>query len=52
MLFVYDEPDDLIFTMEDTSIDLDIIFIDESLTVVSVHSVRAGDEDPIEEFDV
>lgn len=52
MLFVYDEPDDLIFTMEDTSIDLDIIFIDESLTVVSVHSVRAGEEAPIEEFDV
>ena len=52
MLFVYDEPDDLIFTMEDTSIDLDIIFIDESLTVVSVHSVKAGEEAPIEEVDV
>lgn len=52
MLFVYDEPDDLVFTMEDTSIDLDIVFIDESLTVVSVHSVKAGYEDPIEEYDV
>lgn len=52
MLFVYDEPQDLEFTMEDTSIDLDIVFIDSDFEVVSVYSVKAGDKDPIEEEDV
>jgi len=48
MLFVYDEPqEDLWFTMEDTSIDLDIIFIDEEGVVTSVHSIQAHDPDPI-----
>lgn len=51
MLFVYDEPqEDLWFTMEDTSIDLDIIFIDEEGTVTSVHSVKAKSEEPIEDI--
>lgn len=50
MLFIYDEPqEDLWFTMEDTSIDLDIIFIDEEGNVTSVHSVKAKSEDPIED---
>lgn len=51
MLFVYDEPQDLEFTMEDTSIDLDIIFIDEDNCVISVHSVKAGNTEPITEVD-
>lgn len=50
MLFVYDEPqEDLWFTMEDTSIDLDIVFIDSEGNVTSVHSVKAKDPNPIED---
>ena len=50
MLFVYDEPqEDLWFTMEDTSIDLDIVFIDSEGVVTSVHSVKAKDSNPIED---
>ena len=50
MLFVFE---DVIqegwFTMEETSIDLDIIFIDENGEVISVNSVKAFDPNPIEE---
>lgn len=50
MLFVYDSPQDLLFfTMEDTSIDLDIIFIDEYGEVISVNPTKAHDPEPIEE---
>lgn len=52
MLFVYDSPqDDLWFTMEDTSIDLDIIFIDEDGEVTSVNSVSANDPNPIPDLE-
>lgn len=48
MLFVYEEPqENLWFTMADTSIDLDIIFIDEEGTVTQVSSVSAYDPHPI-----
>ena len=48
MLFVYDSPqEDLWFTMEDTAVDLDIIFINEDLEVTSVNSVKAFDPQPI-----
>ena len=48
MLFVYEKPqEDLWFTMADTSIDLDIIFIDEEGTVTQVSSVSAHDPYPI-----
>lgn len=48
MLFVYDQPqEDLWFTMEDTAVDLDIIFINEDLEVTSVNSVKAFDPQPI-----
>lgn len=50
MLFVYDSPqNDLWFTMEDTSVDLDIIFIDSEGEVTSVHSVKAKSVDPIQD---
>ena len=50
MLFVYDEPsEDLWLSMEDTSIDLDIIFIDSEGNVTSVHPVKAKDPNPIED---
>lgn len=47
MLFVFDEPVNQYFTMAETDIDLDIIFIDEEGTVISVKSVKARTEDPI-----
>lgn len=50
MLFIYDEPqEDLWFTCEDMSFDIDIIFLDEDGIVTSVHSVKAGDTTPIED---
>lgn len=48
MLFTYEEPEDwLIYTMRNTSIDLDIIFIDEDKKVISVNTVEAFDIKPI-----
>ena len=48
MLFVYDEPEDwLIYTMRETSLDLDIIFIDKDKKVISVNTVEAFDINPI-----
>lgn len=50
MLFVYEEPqEELYFTMEDTSIDLDIIFIDDEGSVLSVNTCKAFDEKPVYE---
>lgn len=50
MLFVYDEPqEDLWYTCEDMSFDIDVIFLDEEGIVTSVHSVKAGDSAPIED---
>lgn len=50
MLFIYDEPqEDLWYTCEDMSFDIDIIFLDEEGVVTSVHSVKAGDPTPIED---
>lgn len=48
MLFEYTEPNDVVFTMEDTSIPLDIIFIDEEGVVVKVFSEEAYSDDDIE----
>ena len=47
MLFVFDEPVRDYFTMEETSIDLDIIFISEDGEVLSVKSVKAFDPNPV-----
>lgn len=48
MLFVYEEPqEDLWFTMEDTSIDLAIIFINEEGVVTSVNRCKAFDKKPV-----
>lgn len=50
MLFCYDEPQKILsFTMTETEIPLDIIFIDEEGEVISVHSVQAKDPNPIKE---
>lgn len=52
MLFKYDEPQyELYYTMQNTSIDLDIIFIDSDGEVISVHSVKAHDPEPVVEED-
>lgn len=47
MLFVFDSPVREYFTMKDTSINLDIIFIDEEGTVISIESVKAHSKDPV-----
>lgn len=52
MLFVYDETqEELYYTMEDTSIDLDIIFLDSEGVVISVNSVKAKETEPVYEED-
>lgn len=48
MLFIHDEVTSGYYTMKDTSIDLDIIFIDEEGTVIKVVTAKAHQEDPIE----
>ena len=53
MLFVYDEPQEEIgYTMEDTGIPLDIIFIDSNCEVISVPTMRPYAEEPIIEKNV
>lgn len=53
MLFVFDEVQDYVtFTMKDTDIDLDIVFIDEDGTVINVEHARAHDPEPFEEENV
>lgn len=53
MFFEFEEPEDVSFWMKDTLIDLDIIFIDEDLEVISVHHGKAGDDETFyEEEDV
>lgn len=50
MLFEYDEPqEELYFTMEDTSIDLDIIFLDSEGEVISVFPTKAHDQESVME---
>lgn len=48
MLFIHEETTDGFYTMKDTSIDLDIIFIDEDGIVMQVNSVKANSEEPVE----
>ena len=52
MLFVYDEPCEVGYWMKSTLIPLDIIFIDDEDTVISVHQGEPNDETPITEDDV
>ena len=52
MLFVYEEPqEELYYTMQDTEIPLDIIFLDAEGVVISVNSVEALDKEPVYEED-
>lgn len=48
MLFIHEEVTSGYYTMKDTSIDLDIIFIDEEGTVIKVITAKAHQEEPIE----
>lgn len=52
MLFVYDDSEDMAYWMKDTSIPLDIIFIDEDWKVISVKQGEPESEDLIQESDV
>lgn len=52
MLFIYEEPQDVIFHMKDTHVPLDIIFINEDDVVISVKRGTPESEDLITESDV
>lgn len=52
MLFVYDEPQEVSFWMDETPISLDIIFIDEYGEVISVTQGQPNDKTPITEQNV
>ncbi|WP_238941469.1 DUF192 domain-containing protein [Jannaschia sp. Os4] len=47
MIFVYDAPRRTSFWMRDTLIPLDMIFVDETGTVVKVHTAEPLDETPV-----
>lgn len=51
-IFVYDEPQHVDFWMKDTSIPLDIIFVDENNTVISVKQGEPNSEEYISEDNV
>lgn len=48
MLFIHEEVTSGYYTMAETSIDLDIIFMDEEGTVIKVVTAKAKSEDPVE----
>lgn len=53
MLFLFDEEqEEVSFTMKDTSIPLDIIFIDEDGDVISIAKGEPHNEDPYIEYEV
>jgi len=52
MLFVYDEPENVSFWMENTYIPLDIIFIDEDFKVISIAKGQPESKDIHEEKNV
>lgn len=47
MLFIHEQPTTDYYTMKDTSIDLDIVFIDGDGEVIEVKPVKAFDPDPV-----
>lgn len=52
MLFVWEEPEEVSIWMKDTKIPLDIIFINEDMEVISVHSGIPNSEDFMTEDNV
>lgn len=52
MLFIFDEAEDVSFWMKDTSIPLDIVFIDDELNVISVYQGIPESEEFITEKNV
>lgn len=51
MLFIYEEPDELSFWMQDTPLALDVIFINDDYEVIAVHKGEPNSETPMTEND-
>lgn len=52
MLFVFEKPDEISFWMKNTVLELDIIFIDEDMNVISIHKGEPKSEELITEQNV
>lgn len=52
MLFEFDPPEDISFWMKDTPLKLKIIFLDEDLNIISIHTGLPNDETLISEDNV
>ena len=52
MLFIYEEPEEISFWMDQTPLPLDVIFINEDYEVISVHQGVPNSQEPMTEQDV
>ena len=52
MLFIYEEPEEISFWMDQTPLPLDVIFINEDYEVISVHQGIPNSQEPMTEQNV
>ena len=52
MLFIYEEPEEISFWMDQTPLPLDVIFINEDYEVISVHQGVPNSQEPMTEQNV